>query len=301
VRPLPNCAETQVATYNRDIEVETGVADAFNRLWTAKDGKICVVTGIRTEESLRRYRTVARLGEDNYINVVPKGKGNNVFSAHPIYDWRSSDVWLAVKRLNWDYNRTYDIFNLTNLHGKYLHQRVCPPFGEEPLRGFNLYQECFPDMWAKMCLRVAGVGSAVRYSNDELYGASLTRKPDGMTWKDYLHVVLQSYNPTEYELIIKQVNENIALHYRKSILPLEDEDPDPISGASWYFYCKVALKGDFKMRWLGNINNNAPRSKRAKGISFDEIVNLYGTSSFKSAWYQKSARINGVLDTPQPD
>jgi predicted phosphoadenosine phosphosulfate sulfurtransferase len=75
VRQIPDFAETYIPTYNKDIEYETGVADAFNRLWTAKDGKICVVTGIRTEESLRRYRTVAHMSEDNYINKkVLKGQ-----------------------------------------------------------------------------------------------------------------------------------------------------------------------------------------------------------------------------------
>ena len=301
VRQLPEKCETYIPTYKKDIEVETGVADAFTRLWSKKDGKVCVVTGVRTEESMRRYRMMAQLTNDNYINVASKGKDHNIFSAHPVYDWRSSDIWLAVKQLGWDYNRTYDIFNLTNLHGKYLHQRVCVPFGEEAMRGFDIYQECFPEFWAKICKRVLGVGSAVRYANAELYGAGLVNRPDGMTWRDYLYVVLQSYQTEEYNLITKGINESIKLHYKKSTLPIEDDDPDPISGASWFYFCKVAMKGDFKLRWLGNINNQSIKSKRAKGLTFDEIVEKYATESFKSTWSRKSAGVAGVLDTPQPD
>jgi predicted phosphoadenosine phosphosulfate sulfurtransferase len=289
-RPKPQGCETQIPAYRMD-SAETGVADAMESLYTAKDGKVCTLTGIRTEESLRRYRAVCRMKNDAYINSAGKGNDKNIFSAHPIYDWKSTDIWLAIRRFGWDYNASYDIFNLTNLNGKYLRQRVCPPFGEEPLRTLNLYQECFPEMFARMIKRVPGVGSAIRYANENLYGNNLKDKPQAMSWKEYLIVVLQNYNSEQTESITTHCNNAITLHYKKSILPLSDDTPDPISGLCWKALCKAALRGDFKSRMLEALDKDAHRSALAKGKSFPQVVDTYGTEQFKTTFYNKNPEL----------
>lgn len=283
-RPMPAGAIRQVAGYDaRNGDTSTGVADASDAyLDNIQLGKVCILTGIRTDESLRRYRIVSQMQNDNYINSRPRGTNKNIYSAHPLYDWRSTDVWLAVKKNNWDYNATYDVFNLTNeLGGKYLHQRVCPPFGEEPLRGFSIYQKSFPEMWALMCNRVAGVGAAARYANSELFGVAVNTKPANTTWKDYLFIVLQSYNPTEYSQLVEHLNGTINMHYNKSILSIEEEDADPLSGVCWKTLCTMAMRGDFKARIAGTLINRSQASERGKGKTFEELVELYGTERFK--------------------
>lgn len=168
VRPLPAQAITSIKGFNgkeKKKSTKTGIAAALKYLFTdaKKYGKVCFVTGIRTEESLMRYTLVSQNKHDNYIN---NNDSPNQFTAHPIYDWSSNDVWLAVKKFDWDYNKTYDVFNLTeNYHNKLLKQRICAPYGEEPLRNLDSYRECFPQFWAKLSERVEGVGSASRYAN----------------------------------------------------------------------------------------------------------------------------------------
>lgn len=307
VRPLPECAETNLPNWDPFIDRDsTGVEYLVNSLFSPKDGKVAVITGIRTEESLRRYRALVSTNTDNYIKSHGDGKNKNIFNCHPIYDWNSSDVWLAIKKFGWDYNRTYDIFNLTNLNGKYLSQRVCVPFGEEAMRGFAIYQECFPDMWAKMCKRVQGVGSAVRYANDALYGAAIKEPPNGLSWREYMVLSMGSYKQAEYEEVLKNINTAIASHYRKSLLPITESDPDPISGASWKFLCKCVLKGDFKGRWMQNSTNECGRSSYRKHDKtntelLNQLIESYGTAQFKSAWRKKTARGTNLLDSSKPN
>ena len=283
-RPMPTNAIRYINGYDaRNGDTSTGVADASDAyLDNIALGKVCILTGIRTDESLRRYRIVAQMQHDNYINSRPRGKNKNIYSAHPLYDWRSTDVWLAVKQNNWDYNATYDVFNLTNeLSGKYLHQRVCPPFGEEPLRGFSIYQKAFPEMWAAMCKRVSGVGAAARYANSELFGVGVNVKPANSTWKDYLFVILQSYNSTEYTELVEHINGTINMHYKKSILPITEEDNDPLSGVCWKLLCSVAMRGDFKGRVTGGLINRSHSSSLSKGKTFEQLIELYATPRFR--------------------
>lgn len=162
VRPLPDEAITNHKAFEKGMSFQ----EFSPYLYDKSDGKIAMLTGIRTQESLRRYQVIAKKRNDAFINSKSE-KGRNQYRAFPIYDWSSDDVWLAVHKFGWDYNKTYDVFNQTRMHGKFLNQRVCPPFGEEPLRGLWVYSECFPEMWHKMLYRVKGVATAWRYANTE--------------------------------------------------------------------------------------------------------------------------------------
>ncbi|HAN37642.1 MAG TPA: hypothetical protein DCQ29_01960, partial [Chitinophagaceae bacterium] len=82
-------------------------------------GKVVYLTGIRTQESLRRYRVIATKKNDAFVTTHAEFK--NAYRAFPIYDWSSEDVWKLVQINNYDFNHTYDIFNKTSLHNKLLH------------------------------------------------------------------------------------------------------------------------------------------------------------------------------------
>lgn len=235
-------------------------------------GKVCWLTGIRTQESLRRYRVIATKKNEAFVNTYAENK--NCYRAFPIYDWSSEDVWKLVELQDLDYNHTYDIFNKTELHGKLLHQRVCPPYGEEPLRGLWIYAECFPDLWHKMLYRVKGVATAWRYANTELY--SNWSKPENKTWREYFDIILVGYDPEYQDLIKRNVNSLINQHYSKTNDRISDEDTHPLSGASWKFFCKIAQKGDFKGRQKQNMVGEGMRVLEKMGMSLDEARKQYG-------------------------
>jgi len=250
--------------------------DWMPRIFPKSMGTVGVLTGIRTQESMRRYRVIAQKKNDAYITAG--AENGNCYRAHPIYDWSSEDVWKLVQVKGLDYNHTYDVFNRTSLHGKLLTQRVCPPYGEEPLRGLWVYAECWPDMWHKMVDRVPGVATAWRYANTELY--SNWTKPSSMSWKQATEMVLQSYTDPEYRnMVADAVNDLVRQHYKKTPLPISDEDTNPLTGVSWKFLYKIAVKGDFKKRQAGNVTNEGDKKLRKIGMTLAEARRQYGRAS----------------------
>jgi predicted phosphoadenosine phosphosulfate sulfurtransferase len=238
----------------------------------------CCLQGIRTQESFRRYRMIALKGNDYFI----ARKGGRAYG-YPIYDWSSEDVWRLVQERHYDYNRTYDIFNRTKLYQDLLHQRVCPPYGEEPLRGLWIYAECWPDLWHKMLYRVRGVATAARYGNTECY--SVGGKPDSMTWQDYCELQLSNYTEVEVQQKVRaQVRMGMNRHFNKTNEPIPDEEPHVLSGCCWKFLAKIAIKGDLKGRQLQMQEQGANQTMQKRGMTLEETVAKHGHEKFKRAF-----------------
>jgi len=229
-----------------------------------------VIQGIRTEESLRRYRAVAMKKNENYISKPDKG----VYFAYPIYDWTSDDVWRLVKIKDADYNRTYDIFNRTDQYGMLLKQRVCPPYGEEPLRGLYIYAECFPEMWEKMINRVAGAATAARYGNTEIYSTGY--KPEQTSWRLHIQNIMEQFDGEYRKMVTDNVNAAIRYHKNKTDDPIPEYLVHPVSGASWQFLSKMVTRGDFKGRVIQMLSQQSTTRLNGMGITLDEAISMYG-------------------------
>lgn len=269
VRDMPEFAIKEHKNFYKGLSFQSFTSKIYEK----KDGKVIILNGIRTEESLRRYRVIASKKNDAFI-LSKAEPGTNCYRGYPIYDWSSEDVWLAVTKFNWDYNRTYDIFNKTKLHNKFLAQRVCPPFGEEPLRGLWIYAECFPEMWHKMLNRVEGVSTAWRYSNTELY-SNANKKPEHLSYREYLDVLLDSYDNEARNVLKKNINTYITYHKNKSKKPIPDSEANPISGLSWKYLCRVALRGDMKGRQKSGLIEEARKQLKKLGITLEEAKRIY--------------------------
>lgn len=279
VRPLPEGAVTEVPGMTR----EWAVIDYTKALYSGFKGTVGMLIGIRADESLRRYRIVSQRTEDNWL----MGLDGNIQRAYPIYDWSVYDVWTAPRLLGWDVNETYKLFDLAGW--PLSTQRVCPPFGEEPLRGLHLYAECFPDLWHKMLGRVEGVATAGRYANTELYSVALDVPPDGMTWREYSEALFCVYEGRERDKLEKNLRQTIGLHHAKSTLDIREDEPDPITGASWKFLCKMIIRGDMKGRTAGNMLTNAPRAPERQRMDLDDAIREYGTPQFQEEYFTKNA------------
>ena len=269
VRDLPEEAITEHRKFKKGMTFQEFSPYLYDRT----EGRVAMMTGIRTEESLRRYQVIARKKNEAYINSKAEN-GQNQYRAFPIYDWSSKDVWLAVTKFGWDYNKTYDIYNQTKLYGKFLTQRVCPPFGEEPLRGLWLYSQCFPEMWHKMLNRVSGVSTAWRYGNTELY-SNASAKPEEMTYKEYLSIILDSYDHDGKNDVKKTINSYINNHKKQTSQPIPEEESHPVSGVCWKWICKVAIRGDFKGRASNVLKPQAVLARKRLGITEAEANKLY--------------------------
>lgn len=65
-------------------------------------GRTCCLVGIRTQESFNRWRAIH--SEKNYCCYErfkwTRKIADDVYNAYPIYDWRTTDVWVANGRLD---------------------------------------------------------------------------------------------------------------------------------------------------------------------------------------------------------
>ena len=292
VRELPEQGITEHPSFIDDADMDV---ESFMKLMY--EGKYyAVVMGIRTQESLRRYRAIASKKGDfawlrNYKRPIKVAKKKHRYvraiNAYPIYDWKSEDVWKYVSDKGFDYNKTYDIFNKTHLFESWIQQRVCPPFGEEPVRSLHLYKECFPELWDKMLNRVEGVATAMRYANTELYGTGLGAstkkevKPSNLSWREFFDVILDNYDGQKAKEIKGNINRLIKRHYGVTDNPVPDEIPHLISGASWKFFTKVLLKGDLKARQAGSMQILGNSERKKQGISDKEAFVRYGKKEEK--------------------
>jgi predicted phosphoadenosine phosphosulfate sulfurtransferase len=265
VRPMPEHAITGFPGFVKGMSIP----DLNPLISNDPRQRTAMIVGMRADESMRRYGIVMGKRHDNYIADIKNG----VSVVKPIYDWTSPDVWVAPGLFGWDYNRTYDVMAMAGI--PLPKQRVCPPFGEEPLRGIWLYAECFPEMWHKMLMRVPGVATAWRYANTELYSFDV-KKPDNITWKLYIDQVMLLYNEADQAVIRKSINNLIRRHHKNSKLAITEETPDPISGVCWKELCCIAIRGDLKDRVSGVVRLNADKTLKKMGITLEEARKRYG-------------------------
>lgn len=214
-------------------------------------GEVGVIMGIRSEESLTRYRTILQTGdgkryEDYIISLKSKTALGNVFKVCPIYDMKTVDVWTLPQKFNWDYNTTYDILEKLGL--THLQQRCAPPYGEEPMRGLWQYSVAFPDIWEKMQTRVAGAATAARYANTELYGfGGLPQKPNDMTWLEFIKYYVGKHPQPYRSEVAKRIQEQIDAHYQKTSEPIL-QTHHYMTGVGWEYLLRIAMRGDYKGR-----------------------------------------------------
>jgi predicted phosphoadenosine phosphosulfate sulfurtransferase len=264
VRPLPAGAITELAGFKHGMSMP----DCSPLVFGKEHGMVADIRGIRAQESLRRLRMVSMKVEDNWI-AAPRNGHNCAVS--PIYDWTTEDVWTAPKLFGWDYNRTYDVFDKAGV-GKH-QQRVCPPYGEEPLGGLYQYAECWPQLWHKMIARVPGATTAARYARTELYGFGTLQLPDGKTWRSWFDDLVLLWPPMYRQILLQNTAELIGLHNRKTNgRTITEETPDPISGASWKFLCELACRGDLKGRRKNNMQLKGDATRKKTGQTLEQAI-----------------------------
>lgn len=152
--------------------------------------RICCLVGIRTQESFNRWRAIH--SEKNYRHLEPYRWTHRIarheYNAYPIYDWKTSDVWVANARFGWEYNRLYDLYHQAGVPlGR---QRVASPFISQALQNLAVYRAIDPDMWGRMVGRVNGVGCAGLYAGTAAMGWRRITCPPGFSWKDYMYFLL---------------------------------------------------------------------------------------------------------------
>ncbi len=63
--------------------------------WYSQGKKTACLVGIRSDESLNRYRTISSNKKETFQNKCYTTKiTDNVYNLYPIYDWTTEDIWI---------------------------------------------------------------------------------------------------------------------------------------------------------------------------------------------------------------
>lgn len=226
--------------------------------WYAEGKETACMVGIRTDESLNRYRTIA-----NTAKVIKDGKQyttkvtDSVYNVYPIYDWRTEDIWTYhAKNPELEYNLLYERMYQAGLAMG--NMRICQPYGDDQRRGLWLFHLVEPETWAKVVMRVNGANSGAIYVQESgnINGYHKITKPDDHTWRSFA------------ELFLSSLPDKTKEHYENKILLFckwwEDRGyPDGIPDEadldlemkrdvpSWRRICKTLLRNDYWCKGLG--------------------------------------------------
>jgi predicted phosphoadenosine phosphosulfate sulfurtransferase len=157
--------------------------------WYSQGKPTANLIGIRTDESLNRFRAIMNDAKETMGEMAwTKKNTENVWNCYPIYDWRTRDVWIANAKFDWDYNKLYDTFYMAGVPvGK---MRVASPFMSESKSSLNLYRVIDGHTWARLCSRVGGANFVATYGKQLNYNSF--QLPEGHTWKSFVKFLLDT-------------------------------------------------------------------------------------------------------------
>lgn len=205
IRPFPGfpviSQQDYFAFYRYRMEFEEFVPE-FGK-WFSGGKKTACLVGIRSDESLNRFRTIAMKDKDTYNGLSWTTKiTDSLYNCYPIYDWRTEDIWTANGKKGWPYNKLYDLFYKA---GVGIHDmRICQPYGDDQRIGLNLFRVIEPETWSKVVNRVSGANFGNIYCGTKAIGYRKVQLPEGHTWKSYTKLLLASLPPETRENYVKR-------------------------------------------------------------------------------------------------
>lgn len=236
--------------FRRAMEFEEFVP-AFGE-WYAQ-GKLCACfVGIRSDESLNRYRTIAGRKSTFDGRQWMTWCGDHLYNAYPIYDWRTEDIWTYNGRFGAPYNRLYDRMHQAGLT---IHQaRICQPYGDDQRKGLWLYHVIEPETWGRVVARVNGANQGALYVQESgsVLGYRNISKPGHLSWRQFAESILASMPPSTAE----HYKDKIAVFlrwYQQRGYPHGIPDAGPVADKekpSWTRICKALLRNDYWCKGL---------------------------------------------------
>lgn len=190
------------------------LAKQFGRFYKEQHGnkKTACLLGLRADESLQRY--------SGFLNKKYGYKGEcwiskqfkDVWCASPLYDWSTSDVWIANYRFDYDYNGLYDMYYKAGLKPDQM--RVASPFSDAAKESLNLYRVIDPVIWTKLVGRVHGANFGAIYGKTKAMGYRNITLPEGHTWKSYTYFLLDTLPKRLRNNYIKKFNASIEFWHK---------------------------------------------------------------------------------------
>lgn len=298
IRELPkesiNINNNPFQFYKKPMEFEEFVPEFT--LWYKKKnkGKIAFGVGIRTDESLNRWRTIASDTKETYnqkqwttllkINSKPI---ENVYNFYPIYDWKTQDIWACVSQKNFMFNEIYEMMykNGLSIH----EQRLCQPYGDDQKNGLDQFRALEYETWEKILVRVSGVNFGNIYCRTSALGNLKSCKPEHLSWQEYTVFLLESIGIYNKELMLHYVEkiDKWLKWWEKergcALDDIKDEGNIKLEGEkripTWRRIARAIERNDFYMKRLSFGQNKSDEDKLMRMVEkYDNFADLDNTT-----------------------
>jgi predicted phosphoadenosine phosphosulfate sulfurtransferase len=227
--------------------------------WYGGGTRTAAFIGIRAQESLHRYLTVA--GWDKTNVMLNKWRwttrvANEVYNTYPIYDWQSEDIWRYHSAFpDKPHNSIYDKMQMAGV--PLSQQRLCQPYGDDQRKGLWLYHILEPETWPKLLARVNGANAGALYVGESgnVMGYNKITLPPGHTWKSFTNLMLMSLPKPTRDHFVVNFKRFIVGWKRRGYDTIPDEAPPELEAnswaPSWRRMCKCLLRNDWWCKGLG--------------------------------------------------
>lgn len=218
--------------------------------WYGNGEATACLVGIRTDESLNRWRAIAKNRKSRFDGRAwTAWKGAAVYNIYPIYDWQTADLWTYVSREGLPYNRIYDLMHSAGLTPAQM--RICQPYGDDQRKGLHLFHVLEPETWERVVVRVAGANAGALYCQESgnIMGYRKAELPDGHTWETYADLLLSSLPAHERDHFEDKIAVFLKWYMTRGYPDGIPDEADPKEEAarrapSWRRIVKVILKND---------------------------------------------------------
>lgn len=249
--------------------------------WYAQGETCACLVGIRSDESLNRFRTISSTKKETFNNLQWTTKvTKNVFNAYPIYDWKTEDLWIYHgKNPNKRHNELYDRMHLAGLSPSQM--RICQPYGDDQRRGLWLFHLIEPETWAKIVYRVNGANGGALYVKEwgNINGYRTINKPPNHTWESFANMLINSMPPKtkeHYEAKVFVFQE----WWKKKGYPEGIPDEADVAlenkrlAPSWRRVCKSLLRNDYWCKGMSFTQHKTDAYKRYMQIIKNKMEKL---------------------------
>jgi len=227
----------------------------FGQWYSNGEPTACFV-GLRAQESLNRFRTIARSDVNRFNNKkYSVGISNTLYNFYPLYDWKAKDIWTYFAKTKKEYNTIYDRMYQAGLT---IHQmRIDEPFGDEARKNLWIYHILEPHTWSKLVARMEGVNSGSLYSEEKgnVLGNTKISLPDGHTWESFSKHLLDTIPPQTAEHYKNKIAKYIKWYKDRGWESIPDQDDwkkEQLGQVpSWRQIAKTLLRNDYWCRNLG--------------------------------------------------
>jgi predicted phosphoadenosine phosphosulfate sulfurtransferase len=248
--------------------------------WYSKGENSAAFIGIRSDESLHRYRAITSRKDGLMFNNWKWSTkvSNKLFNIYPIYDWRTEDIWVFHSKFKeLPHNKVYDKMMMAGV--KISQQRLCQPYGDDQRRGLWLYHIIEPDTWYKLIARVNGVNSGALYvqENGNVSGYNKIYKPENHSWETFCNLLLSTMPQKTSEHYRERFVKFIKGWQDRGYLKIPDEAPEDLESKcwvpSWRRMCKVMLRNDYWCKGLGQTQPLSDAYQKFKEIKKKREIN----------------------------